>query len=162
MLKQQIKEYNLAWLNTHKKYKAINEIKKGNHIPYPEPLQKILVKVLCKDWGLTDNKNKEIDFIVNVHPEILVEMKSTTKYDGAVSLTKIQAESSSQLIWFFANAEKDVFVVKKIEITEELRPYLKERFYDKTSNSLSKFFKDYSKTVITKTFSIKNLESVSE
>ena len=143
---------------SQEKYKEISEINKENHVPYPEALQKILVKTLCSDWNLTDNNSKDIDFIVVGQPDVLVEMKSTTKYDGAASLTENQANCSNYLIWFFADAEHKVFVVKKIEITEELRPLLKKRFYDKSSNSLSKFFEDYSTTVITKIFSIIDLE----
>lgn len=147
MTKASIIKYNRSWIRSQENYLKIDGIPEGNHVPYPEPLQKLIVTHYCK-WNLEvineGEYKKKIDFRDKGNHEILVEMKSTTSLNGAVGLTDTQADKSNYLIWFFADASTKEITIKKIEITEEERPRVQE-LYKGTTHAISTVFSEHEK-----------------
>jgi len=143
-LKAKIVEYNEAWINTQTLYKTISSKFKDRHVPYPEPLQKLIVTTYC-DWGLEEESGvfkKKIDFVIS-GTNTLVEMKSTTCLDGAVHLTEVQADKADQLIWFFADANVGKITIKKIEIKTNDQRALLKKLYKSKSHDVADIFTRY-------------------
>lgn len=134
-LKQQIIMYNLSWITTQMLYTNINGVNDKNHASYPEPLQKIIVKQFCQ-WNLEDNENKSFDFKSNNKN---IEMKSTTDESGAASFSKEQLDSD-QVIWFYVDYQKSVFIIQKIQVDDTVKKKLREKFEEKASSSIKPIF----------------------
>lgn len=128
--KNQIIEYCQAWLVAQEKYVAIDGIDESRHCGFPEPLQKVIVKELT-GWGLEDGPTKTFDFAIGNQK---VEMKSTTKLNGAVGFSKKQFDGMEQLIWFYVDQKARKIIIKKIEIDEKVRKKLDECFLTKKKN----------------------------
>ena len=155
-LKQQIIKYNLSWITTQLLYVNIDGISEKHHSTYPEPLQKIIVKNFC-NWNLQDNNDSSFDFSIKNEN---IEMKSTTDVGGAVHFSEKQL-NSNQIIWFYVDYEKYIFIIKKIKVDQAVKEKLLEKFQNKSSNAIKSIFEEkdnYSPKIQTIKFDMRTMK----
>lgn len=167
MNKNAIIEFNKKWLDLQNTYNTLFNNKK-THLPYPEIIQKEIVKEYC-NWGIEDNAEKSIDFMLNNEP---CEMKSTTLINGAVNFTKQQIDDSKYIIWFYVDSSLQLIFIYKMNLGYETNDSLCENKMGETyqrkqfqkdyvkSKSLNNFFETCISCVETKIFNMLTMQEV--
>lgn len=106
MTKKELKSFLSAWNKYNKLYQKHC---KKNRVPFPEPLQKEIVKAFY-DKKLVVSNNSSYDFQGNI------ELKSSTQPGGGCTPFKETQSACSRIIYLEIGANIDVYEINQVDV----------------------------------------------